>query len=126
MGEQIKKLVALFRRSSLPVKLVVIHTLIIVAAMALYPTGIFISQPPFDDVYIIYVIAPGIHIYMLGLALSAYLFPLFSTVMSRYAASVLCIVFIPGLTGIIVGGLQWYFIGKLILLFRRERQMRLR
>ena len=126
MNEQIKKLIFSFRRLSLPVKLVVIHTLIISVAMALYPTDIFIPDAPYDDVYIIYMLVPGFHIYMIVVQLSHQLFPWLLTKMSHYTASVLCIVFIPGVVGIIIGGLQWYIIGKMIVLFRGERQTQLR
>ncbi len=94
--------------------------------MALYPTDIFISDAPFDDVYTIYVFVPGIHIYLVGGQLSLQLFPWLLTKMSHYAASVLCIVFIPGVIGIIIGGFQWFIIGKIIVLFRGENQTRLR
>ena len=120
MREPVKKTVYLFGALSLPARLASIHTLIILAAMALYPTGIFISEPPYDNVYTIYVLVPGIHIFMLGLQLSHLLSPWLLMLMSRHAASILCVVFIPGAVGIIVGGLQWYFIGKIILLFREE------
>jgi hypothetical protein len=126
MRERIKKTAALFRRLSLPGRLAAIHTLIILAAMALYPAGLFIPDPPYDDVYLIYVVVPGIHILWIGMYLSHSLFPLLSTLpVSRRAASILCVVFIPGLVGIVVGGLQWYFIGKIILLLRGERQRNL-
>ncbi|HEX9959643.1 MAG TPA: hypothetical protein VGB00_01760 [Pyrinomonadaceae bacterium] len=115
----------MFGRLSLPAKLVVIHTLIISAAMASSPAAIFIPAAPYDDVYIIYMLVPGIHIFMIGIQISLQLFPWLSAIMSPRAASVLCVVFIPGLVGIILGGLQWYFIGKIILLFRRERQTKL-
>ncbi|HEX8248059.1 MAG TPA: hypothetical protein VF599_07800 [Pyrinomonadaceae bacterium] len=123
---RIKKTVYLFRALSLPARLAVIHGLIISAAMALYPTGVFIPGMPYDDVYIIYVLVPGIHILMIAMLLSHQLFPWLLMIMSPRAASVLCVVFIPGLVGIIVGGLQWYFIGKIILLFRRRREIGLR
>jgi hypothetical protein len=126
MNERVKKLINLFRRLSLPIKLVVVHTFIILVAMALYPTDIFIPDAPYDDIYTIYVFVPGIHIYMIGVKLSHQLFPWLLTKMSHYSASVLCIVFIPGVIGIIVGGLQWFVIGKIIVLFRSESQARSR
>ncbi len=124
MCERVKKLFYLFRRLTLPVKLVVVHTFIILVSMALYPTGIFIPSIPYDNVYMIYYLVPGIHIYMIGVQISHQLFPWLLTKMSQHSASVLCIVFIPGVVGIFVGGLQWYFIGKMILLFRKERETR--
>jgi hypothetical protein len=124
MRERIKKNVDLFRRLSLPGRLAAIHTSIILAAMALYPTDLFIPDAPYDNVYIIYLLVPGIHIFMLGMQLSIMLFPWLSALMPHHAASVLCVVFIPGAVGIIFGGLQWYFIGEIILLFRGERQTR--
>lgn len=126
MRERIKKTVDWFSRLSLPGRLAAIHTLIVTAAMALYPTGLFIADAPYDDVYLIYVLVPGIHILVIGMQVSQQLFPLLSALLlSRRAASILCIVFIPGLVGIIIGGLQWYFIGKIILLLRGERQRNL-
>lgn len=92
--------------------------------MALYPTEIFVPAIPYDDVYLIYLLFPGFHIYIIAGQLSNQLFPWLLTKMSSHAASVLCIVFIPGIIGIILGGLQWYFIGKLILAFREGRQTR--
>jgi hypothetical protein len=124
MREPIRKTVALFRRLSPPGKLVVVHTLIILAAMALYPTEIFIPAPPFDDIYSIYFLVPGLHIMLIGMQVSHLLFPWLLTLMSHYAASILCIVFIPGVVGIILGGVQWYFIGKFIFLIKEEWQRR--
>lgn len=125
MFERIKKLVGLFRRLSLPAKLVAIHTLIILAAMALYPTHLFVPGAPYDDVYLIYVLVPGIHILMIGMHLSWLLFPWLLQLMPPHAASILCVVFIPGSVGIGAGALQWYFIGKIILLLRAGRQRKL-
>ncbi len=122
MKERVGKLVNWFWRLSLPIKLVVIHTTIIFVAIALYPTGIFIPKTPYDDVYIIYLLVPGIHIFMIGVTLSQQLWPWLLTKMSHYTASVICIVFIPGIVGIIVGGLQWFVIGKIIILFRIRNQ----
>ena len=126
MKKQIKKLIFFFRRLTLPVKLVVIHTLIILVAMALYPMNIFIPEPPFDDIYTIYIFVPGIHIYMIGLQLSHQLFPWLLTETSYRVASILCIVLIPGIVGILVGGLQWYFIGKAILFIKKQNKPKLR
>lgn len=122
MRERIKKTVDWFRRLSLPGRLAAIHASIIAAAMALFPAGLFIPAAPYDDVYLIYIFVPGIHIFWIGIYLSHSLFPWLRAIMSPSAASILCIIFIPGLVGIIVGGLQWYFIGKIILLLRGERQ----
>lgn len=124
MNAGIKKLKVYLRQIFLPTKLAGIHTLIILISMALFPTYVFTPDPPFDDVYIIYVLVPGLHIYMIGVQLSHQLFPWLLTKMSHYAASLICIVFIPGVVGIIIGGLQWYIIGKIILLFRGQTKLK--
>ena len=126
MRERIKKTLYLFGGLSLPAKLAALHALIILAAMAFYPTDIFIPDAPYDNVYIIYALVPGIHILMIATALSQLLFPWLLTIMPPRAASVLCVVFITGSVGILLGGWQWYFIGKIILLFKRARQTELR
>jgi hypothetical protein len=86
--------------------------------MALYPTKIFISDIPYDDVYIIYFFVPGVHIWLIAGQISNLCFSLASNKDVTLCSIGSLHVFIPGVIGIIVGGLQWHIIGKIILLFR--------
>ena len=103
----------LARRVSLPLALVIAHSLLILVAIALYPTGIFIAdEVGFDDIYAAYLFVPGTHIYLaVGNLIvepsGSLLFRLFSS----HVASIFGIVVLPGVFGAIVGGIQWYLLG---------------
>ena len=102
-------------RLSFPWVLAALHTAILSVCVALYPTGIFLPDSPFyDDVYIAYLFFPGIFVYCISGAAAVLLSPWLQTVMSYHAASLMCIVFIPGIVGLVLGAAQWYFIGCLM------------
>jgi hypothetical protein len=99
------------------------HTALLSVCVALYPTGIFFSDIPFDDIYSAYFLLPGFHIMILGQKLSDVLSPfLFSHLSSRWA-SITGIVFIPGVIGLVLGGLQWYVIGRAVQHFKYDKPM---
>jgi hypothetical protein len=106
---------------SLPSKFLVIHTAVITGITALYPTKLFIPSSPFDDVYVAYMIAPGFHIYVPSAIYASRLWPWLRTIMPEHQASMTSIVFIPGILGTIIGGIQWYLIGLAVVWFRRKR-----
>jgi hypothetical protein len=103
-----------FPRLSLPVSLVFSHTALLLLCVALYPTGMFVADIPFDDLYLAYFLFPGTHISFLAdklvEPLSAFLF----AHLSSHDASVAGVILLPGFIGLAVGGLQWYFIGRLV------------
>src|SRR5438105_5115401 len=55
-----------FKRLSLPVSLVLSHSLLLLVCVALYPTGIFFGKPPVDDLYGGFFLFPGPHLYLLA------------------------------------------------------------
>jgi len=101
-------------RVSLPWTLVALHTAILLPIIALYPTGIFTPDIPYDDVYMAYFLIPGFHIYWPGILLAQAVKPLLNHALSAHLASIIGIVLIPGFTGLILGGIQWYLIGWIL------------
>ena len=101
-------------RVPFPWLLVIIHTVILGVCIALYPTGAFFADIPYDDGYIAYLFVPGPYVYWLGVQAAHLLWPWLQTEMSFHAASIVCIVYIPGLVGLLVGTVQWYVIGYLM------------
>jgi hypothetical protein len=104
---------------SFPLSLALSHTILLVICVALAPTGIFFAEPPFDDVYFGYFLYPGIHIYLLSGPVVEVLNPFLYGL--DWWGAVLAGLVVPGLIGIIVGGIQWYLIGKLIECLRKNR-----
>lgn len=103
-----------FGKLTLAAKLLIIHSAVILVVIGMYPTGIFTPDFPFDDIYLIYFFVPGIHIYWLGGQLVAMLKPFLLSIYSRHMASIVGVVLIPGVVGLILGGVQWYLIGIII------------
>ena len=97
----------------LPRHFVISHSLIILTFMALAPTGIFYGPEPVDDIYGLYLLAPGIHLFWLGEQISWVCSPGLFKMFSNHEASMIGIVIIPGLTGLILGGIQWFLLGCL-------------
>jgi hypothetical protein len=107
---------------SLPGSLVVTHTCLLLICVALLPTGIFFADPPFDDLYFGYFLYPGIHIYLLSGPVVEPLEQFLSHL--GYWGAILEGLVIPGLIGVVVGGAQWYLIGKLVEWLRRRSRVR--
>lgn len=101
------------RTVSLAGALAISHAAIVLGCMALYPTDIFCPPGPYDDVYYSYMFVPGLHIAWLGENVAFAFWPKLQTMMSFHAASLLCIVVIPGFVCLVLGTLQWYLIGLL-------------
>ena len=95
----------------MPVSFSLSHSILVLLCIAVYPTGIFFPDIPFDDVYISYLIVPGLHIYWLATLALPLVDPYLMTTFSFHTASLISIVFIPGLVCLFLGGIQWYFIG---------------
>jgi hypothetical protein len=112
-----------FPRLSLPASLVITHTTLLLICVALLPTGILFVDPPFDDLYLGYFLYPGIHIYLLSGPVVKLLNPFLYHL--GYWGAVLAGLIIPGLIGVVVGGAQWYLIGKVIEWLRRSRARRI-
>lgn len=109
-----------FPRMALPSAFASSHTALLLLAVALFPTDIFIPNIPFDDLYTAYFFIPGTHIFLIGLWISnaSNSFPFAH--MSFQWASMTGIVFIPGFVGMVLGGLQWYAIGNVVQHFTRH------
>jgi len=97
---------------SLPWILVAMHGVILVALMALYP--FLISERPADYLYGPYMFVLGLHLLVPGDMLAQALFPRLLKSVSYHRASILCIVFVPGIVGLVSGALQWYWVGRWI------------
>jgi hypothetical protein len=100
---------------SLPTALVLSQAAIILSAMALAPTDLFIPNIPFDDLYVAYFYVPGPHIYMLALLISGAVLKLTSSgvlhTLPYHLASIVAIVVLPGIVGLIIGTFQWFLLG---------------
>jgi hypothetical protein len=103
----------LFRRMSLAVSLAISNAIIIIVSMALYPTSIFVSDIPDDDIYLPYYFVPGFLICVLGAGIGDDLGPWLVTKMSNYQAAAMAVAIIPGIVCILLGSLQWCLIGLL-------------
>jgi hypothetical protein len=91
--------------------LLISHTLIVLFFLLVAPL-MSASEPQYSDVYLPYLLVPGIHIYHpSNLLFGRVVFPRLLESMESYPASVLCIEIGPGLVGLLVGGLQWYILG---------------
>ena len=93
---------------------VLLHTAIMLVLIGLYPTGWFIPGIPFDDVYMAYYCIPGLHIYFPSALAAHHFFPWLLLHLGDEAASIITIVILPGVAGIILGGLQWFIIGLIM------------
>jgi hypothetical protein len=114
-----------FSDLTLPLALVISHSALLLLCVALYPTGIFTADIPFDDLYFAYFLFPGTHIdFAVGKFIIEPLTPVAFRLMSPRLASLVGIVFLPGLLGLFLGGLQWYFIGRGVN-WLRSRRLRL-
>jgi hypothetical protein len=78
------------RRLTLAAALAISCAVIVTISTALYPTPIFWANvPEFDDVYSIFILVPGVHIYQLGRLIGFAVAPSLETVTSFHTASVL-------------------------------------
>jgi hypothetical protein len=67
---------------------------------------------PYGDVYVPYLLVPGIHIYYPAhLLFGQVVFGWLLGSMRPFPASVLCVIIGPGLVGLLTGGLQWFVVG---------------
>src|SRR5438874_3186819 len=102
-----------FPSFGLAASLLLSHTLLILLCIAIAPTGLLIPDIPFDDLYLAYYLVPGTHIYFSIIQLVVEpLTPLAFRLMSPHTASIALIIFVPCLAGLLVGGLQWYLLGR--------------
>jgi len=96
---------------SLPIALVLSQAAIILSAMALAPTDIFIPNIPFDDLYVAYFYVPGPHIYVLAHWVSGFASSGLLHILPYHLASIVAIVVLPGIVGLTIGTLQWFLLG---------------
>jgi hypothetical protein len=109
-----------FPRMALPIAFASSHTALLLLAVALFPTDIFIPNIPFDDLYTAYFFIPGTHIWLIGQSISNASLSFLFARMSSHWASITGIVFIPGFVGMVLGGLQWYAMGNVVQRFTRH------
>jgi hypothetical protein len=111
-------------RLSLPVSLVVSHTALLVFCVTLCPTGIFFMDRPFDDLYLGFYLFPGMYLYVVA---GQILYP-FQSLFLRlpgFWGAVLYLLIFPAILCIILGGAQWYLIGKVVEKIRAVRARRI-
>lgn len=101
---------------SLPKRLTIYFTITVLVAFLVHPIEFIfpeslVPSPPFDDIYMPYMIM-GFHIFYFSGSISHYLFSetLFKLFDSR-TASYIGIFYLPGIFGLIIGTVQWYFVG---------------
>jgi hypothetical protein len=106
--------------------LVASQTLLLLACVALYPTGIFFAEPPVDDLYAGFFVFPGVHLYLLAGKL--FLDPLmdygFSSWLFQHVpvrnANLIGLLFLPAVFCAMLGAMQWYTIGKVVEWFSKR------
>jgi len=114
-------------RLSTSLRLVVSHTLIVCVWLALSPLYIAAeraAESPYGDVFVPYLLVPGVHIYYpVCVWFGQVAFPWLLGHMESFPASVVCVVVGPGVVGLVIGGLQWYLLGTVweCLAGKRER-----
>jgi hypothetical protein len=99
------------------------HSLIILTLMALGWEGFLIPPGFYDDVCWPYLFVPGFHLYWIGGQIAQTFSPSLFKMFSSHEASMIGIVIIPGLTGLILGGLQWYILGYLFQKFSKHLRL---
>ena len=112
-------------RLSLPLSLVMSHTILLLICVALFPTGIFFDEPPFDDLYFGYFLFPGVHLYIVAGKIIEPLQPLVGRMSPGYWGAIVYLVILPGLVCAVLGGVQWYLIGKIVEWLREGRMRRI-
>jgi hypothetical protein len=86
------------------------HTLVICMWLALSPLYIAaVWGSPYGDVFVPYLLVPGVHVYWQWFAPKV--FPWLLGRMESFHASGICVILLPGMVGLLVGGLQWYLLG---------------
>jgi hypothetical protein len=109
-----------FERRPAALVLPFIHVLILGGFMCCWPVyarGLDLAM--FGDVYLPYLIVPGIHIYGPADYIAKGLYPLCKSLFGNYYASVLVVVVIPGIAGLLLGSCQWLLIGAVVDRLRR-------
>jgi hypothetical protein len=109
---------------SFPLSLVISHTILLSVCVALCPTGIFFADRPFDELYLGYYLFPGVHLYFLASMIIRPLEPLFLR-MPEFLGAVMYLLIVPGLICGVLGGGQWYLIGKLVEWIRARHAPRI-
>jgi hypothetical protein len=102
---------------SLPVKLVILHSALIVLFMFTLWNRWFLTNIPFDCFYAPFFFASGPVVYFLAHYLQHWSERLFSPNASIFLPWGV----VPGVVCLILGGVQWWYIGRLWLWFRRRR-----
>lgn len=94
-------------------RLAAAHSLTIIGFLVVAPLYVWATWgSPYGDVYVPYLLVPGIHIYHPANRLfAAEVFHWLLRYMDALPASILYVIVGPGLVGVVVGGLQWWLIG---------------
>ena len=102
---------------SLPVKLVILHSALIVLFMFTLWNRWFLTDITFDCFYAPFFFTSGPVVYFIAHYLQHWSERLFSPDTSVFLPWGV----VPGLVCLILGGVQWWFIGRLWLWFRARR-----
>lgn len=101
----------------LPWKLVTIHSALIALFMLTLSRRWLVTDIPFDDFYAPFFFTSGPLVYFIAWWLqhwSEHLFTAGTSVMVTWDV-------IPGCVCLVLGGIQWYWMGRLWMRFRRSR-----
>jgi len=104
-------------RLSLPWKLVVLHSALIVLFMFTLWNRWFVTDVPFDCFYAPFFFTSGPLVYSIAHYLQHWSEQFFSSDASVFLPWGV----VPGVVCLVLGGIQWWCIGRLWLWFRRRR-----
>jgi hypothetical protein len=101
-------------------RLVIFHSVVIFALMLSGPVLRNHGDPQFDGVYVWYLLVPGPHIYSVAQSVGLDLAP-FTWRLPWPASCYAPVVWIPGLVGLLLGGMQWCLVGWAVSAWRGMR-----
>ena len=99
---------------SLGKSLVLCHAFLVVLEVASFPAAVPLMPPFYDDVYLLFFIAPGLHLYFLASLIASYSTAFLLAHFSGYWAGLTGIVFLPAVYGIVLGSVQWILVAQII------------
>jgi hypothetical protein len=94
---------------ALPKYFVLIHTALILLSMIALYNRFFLSSGPYSCFYIPFCLVSGPVVYIIAHYLQHY-----SAMCFPYNSGIICWNLVPGCVCLILGGLQWWLIGKLL------------
>lgn len=106
------KRISIIKTYSLGWRLVISHTLLILVEMVYSPFYIQqIQGSHYGSVYYLYGFVPGVILTIFTGRASEYVFSWVTQYLAPFPSAVILIIVVPGILGIILGGILWYGIG---------------